>query len=80
MAKSSPFSGAFNEKAFRSAVYGAMAMGIPEDPAQRVVFKWRREPHTRMPILGDRRTNGTSPPHPTCHRIPLALILVQTRR
>jgi hypothetical protein len=43
MAKSSSFSGSFNEPAFRDAILNTMVMGMPEDPAERLTFVWRRD-------------------------------------
>lgn len=43
MAKSSSFTSGFNEPAFRDAILNTMLMGIPEDPAERLTFWWRRD-------------------------------------
>lgn len=41
--KASSFSGGFNEATFRDAIHNTMLMGMPEDPAQRLTFWWRRD-------------------------------------
>lgn len=43
MAKSSSFSSGFDEAGFRTAILNTMLMGIPEDPAERLTFWWRRD-------------------------------------
>lgn len=43
MAKSSSFSGGFNEPVFRDAIFNTMLMGLPEDPTERLTFWWRRQ-------------------------------------
>jgi hypothetical protein len=43
MARSSSFAPSFNETAFRDAVLNTMLMGMPEDPAERLTFVWRRD-------------------------------------
>lgn len=43
MAKSSAFSGGFDEAGFRTAITNTMLMGIPEDPNERLTFYWRRD-------------------------------------
>jgi hypothetical protein len=43
MAKSSAFSPAFNEGAFRTAILNTMLMGMPEDPTQQLTWWWRRD-------------------------------------
>jgi hypothetical protein len=43
MARSSAFSGAFNEAEMRYALLETMKMGLPEDPAQRLTWYWKRE-------------------------------------
>lgn len=41
--KASSFSGGFTEATFRDAIHNTMLMGMPEDPAQRLTFWWRRD-------------------------------------
>jgi hypothetical protein len=43
VAKSSAFSGGFDEARFRDAITNTRLMGIPEDPAERLTFWWRRD-------------------------------------
>jgi hypothetical protein len=43
VAKASAFSANFDEAAFREAIYETMLMGIPEDPAEALTFKWLRD-------------------------------------
>jgi hypothetical protein len=43
MAKSSSFAGGFTEATFRDAVKNTMLMGIPENPAERLTWWWRRD-------------------------------------
>lgn len=42
MAKSSSFTHLFPEALFRSSIRDTMLMGIPENPAERLTFFWRR--------------------------------------
>src|SRR5262252_6383364 len=42
MARSSSFTSQFNEPAFRSAVVGAMLMGMPEDTSEQLTWVWDR--------------------------------------
>lgn len=43
MARSSSFAPSFDESAFRDAILNTMLMGMPEDPAERLTFVWRRD-------------------------------------
>jgi hypothetical protein len=43
VAKASAFSAGFDEATFRSAIAETMVMGLPEDPAQRLTWWWRRD-------------------------------------
>lgn len=43
MAKSSAFSGAFDEATMRSALLNTMLMGMPENVGQRLTWYWKRE-------------------------------------
>ena len=43
VARSSSFAPSFNEPAFREAILNTMLMGMPEDPAERLTFVWRRD-------------------------------------
>lgn len=43
MAKSSSFAGGFTESTFRAAISNTMLMGIPENPAERLTWWWRRD-------------------------------------
>lgn len=42
MAKSSSFNSKFPEAVFRQAILDTMLMGLPQDPAERLTFYWRR--------------------------------------
>jgi hypothetical protein len=42
MAGNSAFASGFDEAGFRDAIKQTMRMGMPEDPAQRVTWHWKR--------------------------------------
>lgn len=62
MAKSSAFSGGFDEAQFRDAVTNTMLMGIPEDPTERLVFYWRRDQTFSPDDPAGNPYDWTSPP------------------
>lgn len=43
MGSESTFAAGFDEAGFREAIKQTMKMGMPEDPAQRLIWKWRRD-------------------------------------
>lgn len=62
MARSSSFSGGFNEAAFRDAIFNTMLMGIPEDPNERLTFWWRRDQTYSPDDPAGNPYDWTSPP------------------